>query len=142
MYWIGDSIIEGTGASTRSNRALDLLLAQMVSDYPVSGQGKSLYVPAVYGCPKSGQVTNTTWGGLWTTSSSGTITQRLSGIAGGAGTPTNTFGPGMRSVDFSGTNATVTYTLQGTDVDVWLAAGGSFTYSVDGGAPRKLGDRP
>lgn len=134
MFVIPDSILEGTGASARSARALDLLLAQLVEDYPVAGQGQSQYLPAVYGCPKSGQATNTSWGGLWTTSSSGTITQRLSGIAGQAGTPTNTFGPGMRSVDFSGTNATVTYTLQGTDVDVWFAPGGSFTYSVDGGS--------
>ena len=135
MYWIGDSIFEGTGASARNKRALELVMARLISDYPVSGQGLSMYVPAVYGCPKTGSgITLTTWGGLWTTSSSGTITQRLSGISGGAGTPTNTFGPGMRSVDFSGTSATVTYTLQGTDVDVWVAAGGSFTYAIDGGA--------
>lgn len=134
VLWVGDSVLEGTGASARSNRTLDLMLAEMVADYPVSGQGASQYLPAVYGCPKSGQATNTSWGGLWTTSSSGTITQRLGGIGGAAGTMANTFGLGMRSVDFSGTNATVTYTLHGTDVDVWFAAGGSFTYSVDGGA--------
>ena len=134
-FWIGDSIFEGTGASARSNRALDLLLARLMSDYPVSGQGQSQYVPAVYACPKTGSgITLTTWGGLWTTSTSGTITQRLSGIEGYPGTPTNTFGPGMRSVAFSGTNATVTYTLQGTDVDVWFATGGNFAYSVDGGS--------
>lgn len=133
VFWIGDSIMEGTGSSTRAKRALDLIIAKLVTDYPVSGQGQSQYLPAVYGCPTSGQATNTTWGGLWATVS-GTVAAQLSGISGGTGTPTTTFGPGQRSVNLTGTSATLTYTVTGTVADLWFAAGGSFTYSVDGAA--------
>jgi hypothetical protein len=39
----------------------------------------------------------------------------------------------MRSVNLTSTNATATYTVHGTALDVWFAAGGSFQYAVDGG---------
>lgn len=134
MFWIGDSIFEGTGATTHANRALDIIEAGWVSDYAVSGQGQTQYWPAVYACPTSGYPTNTSWGGLWATSTSGTVSRQLAGIESFPGTPSSTFGPGMRSVNLTSTNATVTYTVHGTALDVWFAAGGSFTYSVDGGA--------
>lgn len=132
--WAGDSIKEGTGASTRAKRSLDLLAARFAAEFPVSGQGQSVYRPAVYACPTSGWPTNTAWGGLWVTSSAGTVSQQLSGIEGFPGTPSSTFGPGLRSVNLTSTNATATYTVHGTALDVWFAAGGAFQYSVDGGA--------
>lgn len=133
IYWIGDSISEGTGASLRTKRALDLMNARLAEKYPVAGQGQSLYLPAVFGCPTSGYPTNTAWGGLWATSTSGTVSPQLGGIY-GAGSKATTYGLGLRSVNLTSTNATATYTVNGTVADLWFAAGGSFTYAVDGGA--------
>lgn len=99
----------------------------------MSGQGQSQYLPAVYGCPKTGSgITLTTWGGLWATTS-GTVSQQLAGIEGYAGTYASTFGPGLRSANLTSTSATATYAVNGSNADLWFAAGGSFTYSVDGG---------
>lgn len=129
VLWLGDSIFEGTGATTRRKRALDLILDGLVRTHPVAGYGRCEYLPAHFAMPS----TITPWSPAWATSSSGTVTNYNAGIGGDTGTPTNTFGLGMRSADM-GTSAVLTYTVTGTDVDVWTCAGGSFAVSIDGGA--------
>ncbi|EIL88545.1 hypothetical protein UU9_12378 [Rhodanobacter fulvus Jip2] len=129
VLWVGDSIFEGTGATTLRKRALDLILDGLVRTHPVAGYGRCEYLPAHFAIPN----TITPWAPAWATSSSGTVTNYNAGIGGDTGTPTNTFGLGMRSADM-GTSAVLTYTVTGTDVDVWTCAGGSFAVSIDGGA--------
>lgn len=129
VLWLGDSIFEGTGATTRRKRALELVLDGLVRTHPVAGYGRCEYLPAHFAIPN----TITPWAPAWATSSAGTVTNYNAGIGGDTGTPTNTFGLGMRSADM-GASAVLTYTVTGTDVDVWTCAGGSFAVSIDGGA--------
>lgn len=131
VFYVGDSILEGTGSSVRAKRSLDLMATELVDTNPVTGYGVSEYLPAHYGMP----VTITPWAPTWHDSQSGTITDYFGAMQDGygAGTKDNTYGLGLRSSDFS-TGAIRTYTVYGTDIDVWTAAGGQFQYSIDGGA--------
>jgi hypothetical protein len=105
------------------------MLDGLVKTHPVTGYGRNEYLPAHFAIPN----TITPWSPTWHTSQSGTITDYNAGVGGDTGTPTNTYGLGMRSSLMSN-GAIRTYTVVGTDVDIWTAQSGSFQYSIDGGA--------
>jgi lysophospholipase L1-like esterase len=109
---IGDSIFEGVASTTRPNSFMHQFLSVLLDKHPVSGYGRCEFFPAYYFGPD--------WG-RWEDSTTGTVTEHTTDV-----------GLGRRAFSLA-TNATVTYTVTGTDVDVWTAAGGTCAVSIDGG---------
>jgi lysophospholipase L1-like esterase len=116
--FIGDSISEGQGATTKPRRWADLLLAGMRSTYTTPGvAGGAGYVPSFYvvGPPDS----------PWNSYSSFTGSPTQSNVNGSLG---------YRTAFFTAAGS-LTYNLTGTSVDLWwTGGGGTFSYQVDGGS--------
>lgn len=131
VCWVGDSITEGQGASTKANRWQDVLLPQLRSDYPTAGvAGGAGYLPgwyAVFSPDSTWTHTNAT--------RTGTITDAELGQD-GTSIPipsTNDQTIGERSERMSA-GATLTFTVTGTSMDLWWVQGyGTFTYRIDSG---------
>lgn len=116
--FVGVSLTEGQGSSTKAGRWVDRVLTQLRAAYPTSGvTGGVGYLPAwyaVYG-------PNSTW-------------QPYTSRTGTHANDTGAYGPGRRT-DTMSAGATLTYTITGDIADLcWIGGTGSFTYSVDGGA--------
>lgn len=112
---IGDSITEGQGASTKTNRWIDKALAGIRTTRGVSGGAG--YVPGFYGTYAS----DSPWQSY--SARSGTVSNDIWGA-----------NPGWRHITMS-TSATQTWTVTGTHVEIWyLGNGGTFTWRVDGGS--------
>ncbi|WP_181434646.1 MULTISPECIES: GDSL-type esterase/lipase family protein [unclassified Curtobacterium] len=119
---VGDSLSEGQGASTRSDRWLDLTLAALREAHPTEGAaGGAGYLPAefaVYG-PDS------TWGD-WASATTGSTS----------------FDDSVPDLGYRAVRmlpgSSRTYTFTGTGVDIWWTrypGSGSFTYRVDSSSP-------
>lgn len=108
---VGDSVTEGYGATSINSRWCNLLLARLRTHAGVLDGGEG-YVPAFY---EDTTKTDRFTGGTFTTS-------------GGL------FGLGIRCIRL--TAGTVSFTFDGTGVDVIFAVGaaaGQFTWNIDGG---------
>lgn len=112
VVFVAPSDIEGNGATSRNTSILHNLVSRLVASYPVSGMGRCEYFPQHYFGP--------TWH-QWDTSRSGTISEDDFNL-----------GLGCRAAAMS-TGAILTYTVVGTDVDIWTASGGACQISIDGG---------
>jgi hypothetical protein len=111
IAWVGDSILEGWGASSRTLRSSQRFLNFVRSEFSLTG-GEG-YVPAFYAHSQ-------TW--KYAFVKSGTVTDN------------NTYGLGKRAYSIAGVGGG-TLTATGTHVDLfWRGGGGTFTYAVDGGA--------
>lgn len=113
VVFIGDSVVEGNGATSRNTSCLHYLVSRLLASYPVSGMGRCEYFPQHYYGPS--------WH-HWDDSRSGTISEDDFGL-----------GLGCRSANMS-TGAILNYTVVGTDIDIWTAAGGSCAVAIDGGS--------
>lgn len=126
MFFMGDSLTEGQGASTRALRWQDRVLGTLKTNYGLTSADG--YLQAVYGVYDAGDGTGVSNWTQWHTASTGTVNfDTLTGQA-------STFG--LHRVRLS-SGATITYTVTGTAVDIWYQQGtgaGSFTYSIDGAA--------
>jgi lysophospholipase L1-like esterase len=113
----GDSMTEGPGSTAADRRWLNRLQALLNARYPTAGlttHGDGFYPPQYITMTYTPPVTTT---GSWT--------------------PNLSFGPGNRSLSASAA-ATMTYTVTGTSLSVMYVGSpttGTFTVSVDGGAP-------
>jgi hypothetical protein len=130
--FIGDSLSEGQGASSKANRWMDVLQNHWRTDFPTPGvTGGAGYLPGWYNvfAPDS------TWTHV-NASRSGTITDAELNQD-GTGTPiplTNDHTLGQRT-EIMSAGATLTYTVTGTSMDIWWVQGfGSFTYKIDAGS--------
>lgn len=116
--FIGASKTEGQGASARVNRWLDVLAAKYRTLYPSGATGGIGFTPPWYAVG----VPSTSWA-TTTTAASGTISN------------TGAANFGHRTATLSA-GATQTYSVTGTDLDLWWVANGAsgqFTYKIDSG---------
>lgn len=118
--FIGDSLTEGQGASTKAHRWLDLIVSGLRTFKGAPSGGMS-FIPAwwnVY-APAS------TWGTFLATGTTGTWSSL------------NWAGPGYRATQLN-SGASITYSITGTSLDIWYyqntAANGigTMTVTVDG----------
>jgi lysophospholipase L1-like esterase len=113
---LGDSLIEGQGASAAANRFHDRLLARLRTEYQPAGvTGGEGYVPAAY---IATGVTD-----RWTFTGTTAVREDLGGL-------------GERTVTLA-VSATASLTFTGTALKVMYAKGptaGTFSWAIDGGA--------
>jgi len=114
---LGDSITEGQGATTFARTYRQTLLRRLRERYPVSG--------VVGGRGFIGSIKTGFTSGTWPVVSSGAI-----------GTDQN-YGPKRQAAILSAAGHSLTFTLQGTSVDLMYAQAtttGTISYTIDGGS--------
>lgn len=128
---IGDSVTEGTGATTKTARWQDLLLNDLRSAYPTTGvTGGMGYLPSWYAAAHD-LTDSTSWLHYQQTR---TGTHDDEPTLYGVGSAANDVSLGQR-VDLMSAGATSVYTVTGSTVDLhWTKGYGSFTYAIDGGS--------
>lgn len=113
IAWVGDSIFEGWGATTRPNRPAQKFLDLVRTAYNGATTGGEGYIPTYY-------IHSQSWKNAFV--KTGTITDGI------------LYGLGKRHYQWANT-ATCTLTVTGSHVDIyWRGGGGTFTWRVDGGA--------
>ncbi|KQO59722.1 GDSL-type esterase/lipase family protein [Curtobacterium sp. Leaf261] len=122
---VGDSLSEGQGASARSDRWIDLTLADLRAANPTTGApGGVGYLPAQFAV----YAPDSTWGD-WSTAHSGdsAFDDTIPDL-------------GYRALSMQA-GATRTYRFTGTDLDIWWTryqGSGEFTYAIDDGATKSV----
>lgn len=122
---VGDSLSEGQGASTRSDRWIDRTLSSLRAAHPTKGApGGDGYLPAKFGV--YGPDSN--WGD-WSSASSGSsaFDDTIPDL-------------GYRALSMQA-GASRTYRFTGTDLDIWWTrypGSGTFTYAIDSGTAKSV----